>query len=118
MAAEQPPDIWAGVATQYVDAWGQAAPMVQIAAIIAVVIVVAILAWAWSRKKAGHETTGIPVEAFAHVVEEQARQTEALRSAVEGLSEIVHEMRKLLEARTFCPFPVPTCTASAKDADA
>jgi len=27
-------------------------------------------------------------------------------------------MRKLLEARTFCPFPVPTCTASAKDADA
>lgn len=118
MAAEQPPDIWAGVATQYVGAWGQAAPMVQIAAIIAVVIVVAILAWAWSRKKAGQETTGIPVEAFAHVVEEQARQTEALRSAVEGLSEIVHEMRKLLEARTFCPFPVPTCAASGKDSDA
>lgn len=116
MAAEQSPDIWAGVATQYVGAWGQAAPMVQIAAIIAVVIVVAILAWAWSRKK--QETTGIPVEAFAHVVEEQARQTEALRSAVEGLSEIVHEMRKLLEARTFCPFPVPTCTVPAKDADA
>jgi len=116
MAAEQAPDIWAGVATQYVGAWGSAAPVVQIAAIIAVVIVVAILAWAWSRKK-GQETTGIPVEAFAHVVEEQARQTEALRSAVEGLSEIVHEMRKLLEARTFCPFPSPMC-ASAKDADA
>lgn len=104
MAAEQLPDIWASVATQYVGAWGQAAPMVQIAAIIAVVIVVAILAWAWSRKKSGPETTGIPVEAFAHVVEEQARQTEALRSAVEGLSEIVHQIRLLLEARTLCPY--------------
>ncbi|AVM72803.1 hypothetical protein [Magnetospirillum gryphiswaldense] len=43
------------------------------------------------------------------MVEEQARQTEALRSAVEGLSEIVHEMRKLLAAKTFCPFPSPMC---------
>ena len=32
---EQSPEIWAGVATQYVGAWGQAAPMVQIAAITA-----------------------------------------------------------------------------------
>lgn len=104
MAAENSPDIWAGVATQYVGAWGQAAPIVQIAAIAATVIVVAILAWAWSRKKAESEPTGIPVEAFAHVVEEQARQTEALRSAVEGLSEIVHQIRLLLEARTLCPY--------------
>jgi hypothetical protein len=100
---EQSPDIWAGVATQYVGAWGQAAPMVQVAAIAATVIIIAIIAWAWSRKTSRTDT-GIPVEAFAHVVEEQARQTEALRSAVEGLSEIVHEMRKLLAARTLCPY--------------
>jgi hypothetical protein len=110
------PDIWAGVATQYVGAWGQAAPMVQVAAIVAMVIVVAILARAWSRKTSRTDT-GIPVEAFAHVVEEQARQTEALRSAVEGLSEIVHEMRKLLAARTFCPFPSPLCVPGKDDHD-
>ena len=104
MALEQSPDIWAGVATQYVGAWGSAAPVVQIAAIIAVVIVVAILAWAWSRRREQPDSSGVPVEAFAHVVEEQARQTEALRSAVEGLSEIVHQIRMLLEARTLCPY--------------
>ena len=112
MATEQTPEIWAGVATQYVGAWGQAAPIVQIAAIVAAVVIVAIIAWAWTRKKSsGGETAspGIPVDAFAHVVEEQARQTEALRCAVESLSDIVHETRKLLEARTFCPFPVPKC---------
>ena len=98
---EQSPDIWAGVATQYVGAWGQAAPMVQVAAIVATVMIIAIIAWAWSRKK---DASGVPVEAFAHVVEEQARQTEALRSAVEGLSEIVHQIRLLLEARTLCPY--------------
>ncbi|OAN45863.1 hypothetical protein A6A05_16660 [Magnetospirillum moscoviense] len=76
----------------------------QIAAIIAVVIVVAILAWAWSRRREQPDSSGVPVEAFAHVVEEQARQTEALRSAVEGLSEIVHQIRLLLEARTLCPY--------------
>ncbi len=118
MVEPQSPDIWAGVATQYVGAWGQAAPMVQIAAIAATVIIIAIIAWAWSRRRDASDSSGIPVEAFAHVVEEQARQTEALRSAVEGLSEIVHEMRKLLEARTFCPFPVPTCAPSGKDTDA
>ncbi|CAA7615103.1 hypothetical protein [Magnetospirillum sp. SS-4] len=101
---EQSPEVWAGVATQYVGAWGSAAPVVQIAAIIAVVIVVAILAWAWSRRRELPESSGVPVEAFAHVVEEQARQTEALRSAVEGLSEIVHQIRLLLEARTLCPY--------------
>ncbi|OAN51582.1 hypothetical protein A6A05_01605 [Magnetospirillum moscoviense] len=101
MALEQSPDIWAGVATQYVGAWGSAAPVVQIAAIIAVVIVVAI---PWSRRREQPDSSGVPVEAFAHVVEEQARQTEALRSAVEGLSEIVHQIRLLLEARTLCPY--------------
>lgn len=111
---EQSPDIWAGVATQYVGAWGQAAPMVQVAAIVATVIIIAIIAWAWSRKTSRADT-GIPIEAFAHVVEEQARQTEALRSAVEGLSEIVHEMRKLLAARTFCPFPSPMCVPGKDD---
>jgi membrane protein implicated in regulation of membrane protease activity len=104
MAEPQAPDVWAGVATQYVGAWGSAAPVVQIAAIIAVVIVVAILAWAWSRRREQPDSSGVPVEAFAHVVEEQARQTEALRSAVEGLSEIVHQIRLLLEARTLCPY--------------
>lgn len=104
MAEPQVPDVWAGVATQYVGAWGSAAPVVQIAAIIAVVIVVAILAWAWSRRREQPDSSGVPVEAFAHVVEEQARQTEALRSAVEGLSEIVHQIRLLLEARTLCPY--------------
>jgi hypothetical protein len=103
MADGQTPEIWAGVATQYVGAWGSAAPVVQIVAIVAVVIVVAIIAWAWSRRKGAPEISGVPVEAFAQVVEEQARQTEALRSAVEGLAEIVHEMRKMLEARTLCP---------------
>jgi len=86
--------------------------MVQIAAIAAAVVIVAIIAWAWTRKKGGSpeaSSPGIPVEAFGHVVEEQARQTEALRTAVEGLAEIVHEMRKLLETRTFCPFPAPRC---------
>ena len=101
---EQSPDIWAGVATQYVGAWGQAAPIVQIAAIAATVIIIAIIAWAWSRRRDAQESSGVPVEAFAHVVEEQARQTEALRSAVEGLSEIVHQIRLLLEARTLCPY--------------
>ncbi len=105
---EPSPDIWAGLASQYVGAWGQAAPMVQMTAIIAAVFVVAIAAWAWSRKQQG-DVSGVPVEAFAHVVEEQARQTEALRSAVEGLSEIVHQIRMLLETRTLCPFPVPRC---------
>lgn len=104
MAEPQVPDVWAGVATQYVGAWGQAAPMVQIAAIAATVIIIAIIAWAWSRKRDAQEPSGVPVEAFAHVVEEQARQTEALRSAVEGLSEIVHQIRLLLEARTLCPY--------------
>ncbi len=112
---EQSPEIWAGVATQYVGAWGQAAPMVQIAAIAATVIIIAIIAWAWSRKQGAPDASGVPVEAFAHVVEEQARQTEALRSAVEGLSEIVHEMRKLLAARTFCPFPSPMCVPGKDD---
>ena len=98
---EQSPDIWAGVATQYVGAWGQAAPMVQIAA---TVFIVAIFAWAWSRRQEEPDASGVPIEAFAHVVEEQARQTEALRSAVEGLSEIVHQIRLLLEARTLCPY--------------
>jgi hypothetical protein len=104
MAQEQSPEIWAGVATQYVGAWGQAAPMVQIAAIAATVIIIAIIAWTWSRRRDAQESSGVPVEAFAHVVEEQARQTEALRSAVEGLSEIVHQIRLLLEARTLCPY--------------
>ncbi len=107
MTAEPTPEIWAGVATQYVGAWGAAAPVVQIAAIVATVIIVAIIAWAWSRKSARAPTTGVPVEAFAHVVEEQARQTEALRAAVEGLSEIVHQTRMLLESRPVCPFPLP-----------
>lgn len=97
------PDIWAGIASQYVGAWGQAAPVVQVAAMIATVIIIAIIAWAWSRKTSRTDT-GIPIEAFAHVVEEQARQTEALRSAVEGLSEIVLHIRRLLEARTLCPY--------------
>ena len=111
MALEQSPDVWAGVATQYVGAWGRAAPMVQMTAIAATVLVVAIIAWAWAHNRQQPEPldSGVPVNAFAHVVEEQARQTEALRSAVEGLSEVVHEMRKLLEARTFCPFPAPRC---------
>jgi hypothetical protein len=104
MAMEQSPEIWAGVATQYVGAWGQAAPVVQVAAIAATVIIVGIVAWAWSRRREQPEPSGVPVEAFAHVVEEQARQTEALRSAVEGLSEIVHQIRLLLEARTLCPY--------------
>jgi hypothetical protein len=118
MATEQTPEIWAGVATQYVGAWGQAAPIVQVAAIVAAVVIVAIIAFAWVRKSSKHGDGGVPVEAFGHVVEEQARQTEALRSAVEGLAEIVHEMRKLLAARTFCPFPAPTCAASGKDENA
>lgn len=113
--AEPNPEIWAGVATQYVGAWGQAAPMVQVAAILAVVVIVAIIAFAWTRKSSKNSDGGVPIEAFGHVVEEQARQTEALRSAVEGLAEIVHQMRKLLEARTFCPFPSPTCAGQGKD---
>lgn len=108
------PGIWAGLASQYVEAWGNAAPVVQVAAMIALVIVVAIIAWAWSRK-ASRTDTGVPVEAFAHVVEEQARQTEALRSAVEGLSEVVHQIRMLLETRTFCPFPSPMCAPGRDD---
>ena len=106
---EPSPDIWAGIASQYVGAWRQAAPMVQMTAIIAAVIVVAIAAWAWARKQEQGDVSGVPIEAFAHVVEEQARQTEALRSAVEGLSEVVHQIRMLLETRTLCPFPVPRC---------
>ena len=111
MPLEQSPDVWAGVATQYGVAWGQAAPMVQMTAIGATVLVAAIIAWAWAHNRQQPEPpdSGVPINAFAHVVEEQARQTEALRSAVEGLSEVVHEMRKLLEARTFCPFPAPRC---------
>jgi len=114
---EQSPEIWAGVATQYVGAWGQAAPMVQIAAIAATVIIIAIIAWTWSRKQGAPDASGVPVEAFAHVVEEQARQTEALRSAVEGLSEVVHEIRKILEARTICPWPEPHCKAVLDEAE-
>jgi hypothetical protein len=68
------------------------------------VIIIAIIAWAWSRKQGAPDASGVPVEAFAHVVEEQARQTEALRSAVEGLSEVVHQIRMLLETRTLCPY--------------
>jgi len=113
---EQSPEIWAGVATQYVGAWGQAAPMVQIAAIAATVMIIAIIAWTWSRKQGASDASGVPIEAFAHVVEEQARQTEALRSAVEGLSEVVHQIRMLLETRTLCPFPSPRCGVSP-DAD-
>jgi hypothetical protein len=83
--------------------------MVQIAAIAATVIIIAIIAWAWSRKQ-GAGRSGVPVEAFAHVVEEQARQTEALRSAVEGLSEVVHQIRMLLETRrSLFPSPVAGC---------
>lgn len=108
-------DVWAGLASQYVGAWGQAVPMVQMTAIIAAVIAIAILAWAWSRRKEHGEASGVPVEAFAHVVEEQARQTEALRSAVEGLSEIVHEIRKILEARTLCPWSEPRCVPNADE---
>ena len=115
MATEQTPEVWAGVATQYVGAWGSAPPTVQVAAIVAAVVIVAIVAFAWVRKSVKNNDGGVPIEAFGHVVEEQARQTEALRSAVEGLAEIVHQMRKLLEARTFCPFPNPTCAASVKD---
>ena len=106
---EQSPDIWAGLASQYVGAWGQAVPMVQMTAIVSAVIVVAIAAWAWTHRREHSESSGVPIEAFAHVVEEQARQTEALRSAVEGLSEVVHQIRMLLETRTLCPFPVPRC---------
>ena len=114
--AEANSDLWAGIASQYVGAWGNAAPMVQITAIIAAVLIAAILAWAWSHRREQGDSAGVPVEAFAHVVEEQARQTEALRSAVEGLSEIVHQIRMLLETRTLCPFPSPRCGVSP-DAD-
>ncbi|MBC7953284.1 MAG: hypothetical protein H7Z12_15870 [Rhodospirillaceae bacterium] len=113
--SEQSPDIWAGGATQYVGAWGQAAPVVQITAIAATVMVVAILAWSWARRREMPDSSGVPIEAFAHVVEEQARQTEALRSAVEGFSEIVHQIRLLLEARTLCPFPTPHCAMPAQE---
>ena len=114
---EPSPDIWAGLASQYVGAWGQAVPMVQMTAIVSAVIVVAIAAWAWTHRREHGESSGVPIEAFAHVVEEQARQTEALRSAVEGLSEIVHEIRKILEARTICPWPEPHCKAVVDEAD-
>jgi hypothetical protein len=117
MAAEPTPEIWAGVATQYVGAWGQAAPVVQIAAIVAAVVIAAIIAWAWSRKSTKTVTTGVPVEAFAHVVEEQARQTEALRAAVEGLAEIVLQTRMLLETRTLCPFSTPRCGEAINHGD-
>jgi hypothetical protein len=87
MPAEQTPEIWAGVATQYVGAWGQAAPVVQIAAIGATVIIAAIIAFAWVRKGAKHAGGGVPLEAFTHMVEEQSRQTESLRNAVDDLRE-------------------------------
>ena len=41
MATEQTPEVWAGVATQYVGAWGSAPPTVQVAAIVAAVVIVA-----------------------------------------------------------------------------
>ncbi|WP_254432561.1 hypothetical protein [Magnetospirillum sp. SS-4] len=47
--------------------------VVQVAAIVATVIIIAIIAWAWSRRREPPDSSGVPVEAFAHVVEEQAR---------------------------------------------
>jgi hypothetical protein len=109
MPAEQTPEVWAGVATQYVGAWGQAVPMVQVAAIGATVIIAAIVAFAWVRKGAKQNGGGVPLEAFTHMVEEQSRQTESLRNAVDDLREVVRGFGRLLGERTICPFDHPRC---------
>lgn len=115
-------DSLVGVASQYVHTLGGAQPEVQMVMSGCVVLIVLIVAVAhiWHRKitvtgsVAGTEAhapieAGVPLEAFTHMVEEQSRQTESLRNAVDDLREVVRGFGHLLAERTICPFDHPRC---------
>lgn len=104
MAGETSPD-WTPVARDAVGVLGQASETVQIVVTICVALVVmaGIAAWFFSRRKPEDDST-VPATLMVNVTEEFSRQVAHMTTAVEGMAEIVEELRDTIKGCSTCPF--------------
>ncbi len=102
---ESAPVDWVAAAVHSVTTWGSVQPMIQGGVLIGTVLIAAIAAVTVIKLKqikaaaSERETSGIPVSAFVHVIEEQARQSEYLRASIDELRATLTDFSQLLTER-------------------
>ena len=100
------PGALTGVAERGVGAWSVATPAVQMAALAALVLIIAIFAASKiiARKQDAQDGETVPASVMLTVTEEFGRQVASLTSAIEGLHEVVDQMVDTVTNCSTCPY--------------
>ncbi|MDO8608259.1 MAG: hypothetical protein Q7R40_17120 [Phaeospirillum sp.] len=104
MPGDTPHD-WTPVARDAVGILGQASDNVQITVTVALALIAlaGIAAWFFSRRRPEDDST-VPATLMVNVTEEFSRQVAHMTTAVEGMAEIVEELRDTIKGCSTCPF--------------